>query len=436
MKDVQTPSISREAPPPLPSGAKRREPLRWREEWKQFVVLLKRAFFSKLRNNANLLITLLAAPILALLIGFVLRHSESGHYDFASAFHIPVYLFLSLVVAMFLGLTNSVDDITRDRPVLLRERNLNVRLSYYVLAKGITLASFAVIQCILFTLVGNVLLSVRGVFWIVFCTMFLTTMSGVAIGLVISALVNESKTAVLAIPVVLIPQIILAGALIKYEDMNRDLDFVYSIKQWAERHPGTAMEPRSDLKVPFICQFMPMRWSYEALVFAQAKHNPLTRRQEAIQRQIDELAAIPEPTTEQQDRLEDLKDVLAVLSGLQAKTPAALDKKFAEIDAVIAGGPFDREKFRTRERGVTAEQLYVNQKVTDLISKAEMEQSDYRNDLAGKRQLNVFFGPVKTYFGFRIGLLWFNSGVLIVSTLALFAVLLILLNYQMRNQSA
>ena len=201
----------------------------------------------------TLLITLLAAPVLALLIGFVLRHSESLHYDFASAFHIPVYLFLSLVVAMFLGLTNSVDDITRDRPVLLRERNLNVRLSYYVLAKAITLAAFAVIQCILFTLVGNALLSVRGVFWIVFVAMFLTTMSGVAIGLVISALVNESKTAVLAIPVVLIPQIILAGALIKYEDMNRDLDFVYSIRQWAARHPTSAMEPRSDLTVPFIC---------------------------------------------------------------------------------------------------------------------------------------------------------------------------------------
>ena len=33
--------------------------------------------------------------VLALLIGFVLRHSESEYYDFASAFHIPVYLFLA-----------------------------------------------------------------------------------------------------------------------------------------------------------------------------------------------------------------------------------------------------------------------------------------------------------------------------------------------------
>ena len=36
---------------------------------------------------------------------------------------------------MFLGLTNSADDIIRDRAVLQRERNLNVRLPYYVFAK-------------------------------------------------------------------------------------------------------------------------------------------------------------------------------------------------------------------------------------------------------------------------------------------------------------
>ena len=266
--------------------------------------------------------------------------------------------------------------------------------------------------------------------------MFLTTMSGVAIGLVISALVNESKTAVLAIPVVLIPQIILAGALIKYEDMNRDLDFVYSMRQWAARHPTSAMEPRSDLTVPFICSLMPMRWSYEALVFAQSKMNPLTRRQENIQRQIDQLAALPNPSPVQEERLEDLKDLLAILSGLQAQSASALSKKLAEIDAVIKGGPFDRKKFRTGERGVTAEQLYVNQKVTDLISKAEMEQSDYRNDSVERGALNVFFGPVKEYLGFKIGLLWFNTGVLVVSTLSMFFLLWLLLNYQVRNRPA
>ncbi len=433
MKDVQSPTPPRETPQSL-SASRRREPLRWREEWRQFRVLFKRAFFSKMRNNANLLLTLLAAPALALLIGFVLRHSEAERYDFASAYHIPVYLFLALVVAMFLGLTNSVDDITRDKPVLQRERNLNVRLSYYIFAKALTLGAFAVIQCVLFTFVGNFLLEVRGVFGILFSAMFFTTMSGVAIGLVISSLVNEAKTAVLAIPVVLIPQIILAGALIKYEDMNRDMDIVYTIRQWAERHPDSAMDPRSDLQVPLICELMPMRWSYEALVFAQAKMNPLTSRQEIIQKQINKLAALKNPTGAEDERMEDLKDLLAILSGLRDRDAGSLDRRFKDIDAVIAGGPFDRKNFRGKGGDITAEQLYTNTKITDLVSKAEMEQTDYRNDRIRRRHLNVFFGPTKEYLGLRFSVLWFNFGVLILSTLSLFFVLYLILNHQVRSR--
>ena len=432
MKDVQQPSAPREAAAPPQAPARRREPIRPREEWHQFVVLLKRAFISKLRNPANLLTTILEAPLLALLTGMVLRYSESDVYDFASAFHIPTYLFLSLVVAMFLGLTNSVDDIIRDRPVLMRERNLDVRLIYYVLAKALTLAAFAVIQCALFAWIGNWLLALRGGFWIVFFAMFLTTGSGVAIGLVISSLVAESKTGILIIPAVLIPQIILSGALIKYEEMNRNLDFVYTIQQWVNAHPDSAMPARSDLQVPLICEFMPTRWSYEALVFAQAKLNPLTRRQEAIQAQINRLVSEKHPTPAQEDRLEDLKDTLAVLSGLDASDAKTLDSQFRKIDAIIAGKPFNRSAFKGSGSGVTAEQLYVNQKVTDLISKAEMEQSDYREN----RHLNVFFGPMKEYLGIRSGLLWFNSLALLGSTLGLFFVLYLILRAQIRHRVA
>lgn len=433
MRDVRQPSAPREAALlPTSAPARRRAPIRWREEWHQFVVLFKRAFISKLRNPANLLTTILEAPLLALLTGMVLRYSVSDVYDFASAFHIPTYLFLSLVVAMFLGLTNSVDDIIRDRPVLMRERNLDVRLVYYVLAKALTLAAFAVIQCALFTWIGNGLLAVRGGFGIVFWAMFFTAGTGAAIGLVISSLVSESKTGILIIPVVLIPQIILGGALIKYEEMNRNLNFVYSIKQWVSHHPGSAMPARSDLEVPLICEFMPTRWSYEALVFAQAKLNPLTSRQEIIQSQINHLVAQRNLSPAQENRLEDLKDTLAVLSGLEASDPKTLDAQFSKIDAIIAGGPFDRSVFKGAGSGTTAEQLYVNQKVTDLISKAEMEQSDYRES----RHLNVFFGPVKEYFGLRAGILWFNSMVLVVSTFALFFVLYLILRGQIRHRVA
>jgi ABC-type multidrug transport system ATPase subunit/ABC-type transport system involved in cytochrome c biogenesis permease component len=435
MREVRQPASSRV---PVPSGPgaggnllrkAASEPFRWRDETSQFLVLLQRTFVSKLRNPANLVITLLAAPALAFLIGFVYRYSESDHYDYASAFHIPTYLFLSLVVAMFLGLTNSVDDVIRDRPVLMRERNLNVRLGYYVAAKVFTLGVFAVLQGALYALVGDALLEVRGMFWVIFSALFLTTMSGVAIGLLVSALVNDSKTGVLIIPVVLIPQLILAGAFTKYEEMNRNLDFIHSIHEWFDRHPGSAMEPRSDLQVPAICQFMPMRWSYEGLVFAQAKLNPLTVRQARIQGQINRLAALRNPTESQEDRLEDLKDLLALLSGLEGGSPAEVDSRMRAIDRVIAGAPFRRDQFSKGGSGVTAEQLYTNQKVVDLVSKAEMEQADYRD----KRHPNVFFGPVKRLLGVSIPMLWFNAAVMIGSSVLSFLALMVILRHQIRR---
>jgi ABC-type multidrug transport system ATPase subunit len=435
MKEVQQPASSRT---PIPAGPESRsnlpqrlagwEELRWRDELNQFLVLLQRTFISKLRNRANLLTTLVEAPMLAFLIGAVLRYSEGKSYDFASAFHIPTYLFLSLVVAMFLGLTNSVDDIIRDRPILLRERNLNVRIGYYLMAKAITLGLFAAAQCALFTLIGDRMVSIRGFYGIEFSALFLTAFSGIALGLLISSLAREGKTAVNIIPVVLIPQIILGGALIKYEEMNRNLDFIHSIHEWFNRHSDTAMEPRSDLQVPFICEFMPMRWSYEGIVFAQAKLNPLALRQARIQVQINRIASIKNLSNQQQDRLDDLKDLLAILSGLEARTPHDLDKRMERIDRVIAGGIFNRNELISERGGITAEQLYTNRKVLDLVSKAEMEQADYRDN----SHPNVFFGPVKNYFGLSIPLLWFNAGVMIASSLMIFTILYYILRRQIR----
>lgn len=194
------------------------------------------------------------------------------------------------------------------------------------------------------------------------------------------------------------------------------------------------MEPRSDLQVPLICELMPMRWSYEALVFAQAKLNPLTSRQEKIQKQINKLADLENPTDAEDERMEDLKDLLAVLSGLRDKDARSVDRRFKDIDAVIAGGPFDRKNFRSKGGDVTAEQLYTNTKITDLVSKAEMEQTDYRNDRIRRHHLNVFFGPTKEYLGLRFSVLWFNFGVLILSTLALFFVLYLILVHQVRSR--
>ncbi|PYL05152.1 MAG: hypothetical protein DME31_01230 [Verrucomicrobia bacterium] len=430
IQDVKQVSLRQEEAAPLPVAPveRKRLPFRWHDEWTQFRTLLRRSFTSKLRNRANLVITIGVSPVLALLIATILRYSENGTYDFASAYHIPTFLFLGLIVAMFLGLTNSADDIIRDRPVLQRERNIKVRLSYYVISKTLTLGVFALIQCILYVLIGNSVLQIRGMFWVDLGIMFMTAMSGVALGLLISSLVADPKTAANIVPLVLIPQIIMGGALIKYEDMNRNLALLHSLSHWFTEHPDTdkTIKSESKLQVPLVCQFIAMRWSYEEMIVAQAKLNPLTLRQDWANDEIQKLA--PKANTlGQRARLNDLKDVLALLSGLEGRSAREIEHYLKLVDPVIAGKQkFDPSLFREAKGPVTAEQLYVNQKVSDLLSKAEMEQNDYRRS----KRPNVFFGPEKRYFGIKFGMFTFDTIVLIGSMLGL----LVLLHWILRKQ--
>jgi hypothetical protein len=294
---------------------------------------------------------------------------------------------------------------------------------------------FAFIQCILFVLIANAVLSVRGMFWVHLGIVFMTAMGGVALGLVVSSLVSDPKTASNIVPLILIPQMILGGALIKFEDMNRNLGLVYTFSRWFSENPNPDKGKKMDskLKVPFVCQFIAMRWSYEELVVAQAKLNPLTRRQERAQREIDRLVDKKDQSPEAVQRLRDLKETLAVLSGLEAHSAKQLDGYLALVDEVIDGDrKFDRTLFQDASGPITAEQLYINQKVSDLISNAEMEQNDYRR--GGKP--NVFFGAEKRYLGTKIGVFWFNTTVLVGSTVALLGLLLWILRRQLEVRRA
>jgi hypothetical protein len=163
-----------------------------------------------------------------------------------------------------------------------------------------------------------------------------------------------------------------------------------------------------------------MRWSYEEMIVAQAKLNPLTRRQDRAQREIDRLVAEHRKDPEANKRLEDLKETLALLSGLEAKSADELDRYLRLVDQILNGKrPFDRALFKNANGPITAEQIYVNQKVSDLMSNAEMDQSDYRRG----NKPNVFFGAQKRYFGLKFGIFFFNTAVLILSTLGLLGLL-------------
>jgi ABC-type multidrug transport system ATPase subunit len=422
------PAPSQPVSAPTPRG---RTHFRLRDEWTRFRALWRRAFLSKLRNKLNLTLTLLIPPAIAILVALTLHYTaETGPYDFARAFHIPTYIFISLLLALFLGLVNSVTDIIRDRVTLHRERNLDVRLPYYIAAKFGTLCLFAAVQCAIFAFVGNAILEIRGMFWPYFYWLFLTSMAGSSLGLLVSGIVRDAMTAVLFVPLVLIPQLIFGGALIKYEEMNRNLDVRYVFQKFLTNNPIPELNDRENarLKIPLISRFVATHYTYEALIVAQAKQNPLASRQDALQDQIETLRVKKNRSEADDRRLEDLKDTLGLLSGLEAQSPREVEKRLRRVDAIIDGKTLDTSSLKSKPGDFHVDRLYTNQKVKDLVDNAEVEQSDIHKNVP----VNVFFSPMKRYFRISATVGTWNTSILLVASGLLMAALFALLKRQLR----
>ena len=369
----------------------------------------QRAFLSKLRNRANLATTLLEAPMLALLISLVLRWSEDDRYTFGSAFHIATYLFLSLVVAMFLGLTNSADEVIRDRALLTRERNLGSGLLGYLGTKILTLSIFAAVQCAFYVVIGNAVLEIRGMFLPYFFWLFVTSACGVTVGLLVSCFVDDVKTALNIIPLILLPQIILGGALIEYQEMNRDLPILSAIKRWTNT---STQEVENPLQVPLICEFMPLRWSYEGLVLAQGKYNPLARTLKTIREKEEALARMPTLTRAEEEELQALKEARTILLQLEAKNGRKIAREVGRIHRRVRKNSFSTETYREppKDPDIGVKEVFRNKKIYNLIDRSAMEVLDYRRD--PNIPLNVFFGVEKTYLGRTFETIWVNLWVM------------------------
>ncbi|HEX7492813.1 MAG TPA: ATP-binding cassette domain-containing protein, partial [Bacteroidales bacterium] len=129
--------------------------------WKQFQIYFSRDLKSKISNTQYVLLTILEAPILGFVLSFIIRYipdPDSKIYIFSENENIPIYIFMSLIVALFIGLTISAEEIFRDRKILKRERFLNLSRNSYLLSKVAILIMISTIQTLLFILIANPIL--------------------------------------------------------------------------------------------------------------------------------------------------------------------------------------------------------------------------------------------------------------------------------------
>jgi ABC-type multidrug transport system ATPase subunit len=226
------------------------------QNFSQFYNLFYRNIKNKFTNKINLGITFIAAPVLALLVAVILRfQAEGSTYSYYKNENVPMFIFMSVIIFIFLGLANSLDEILSEKRIVLREKKLNIKTIYYLLSKNITLSFFNLIQVVLYVFIASVVLQLRGIFLVNILFLFLAGMIGFSIGLVASAFIQDRKAIINILPIVIIPQIMFAGAVIKFDSMNPILRI------------------NSNASVPEFCEIIPSKWLFEGMMISYSTRN-------------------------------------------------------------------------------------------------------------------------------------------------------------------
>lgn len=434
--------------------------------FRQTALFLMRDLKSKLANRQYMTLTLLEGPVLGLILSYIIRYiadPSSDIYVFRENENIPVYIFMSIIVALFLGLTISAEEIFRDRRMLRREHFLRLSRSSYLLSKVSLLSIISALQAFLFLVVANPMLGIKGLFFPYWLTLFSIALCANMIGLNISSALNSAISIYIVIPLLMIPMMILSGAMFPFDKLNRNI-------------------ARPD-RVPLIAELMPTRWSYEALMVKQFTGNEYGRRVyplkqqmsisdfntiyriprmvEALDRSLESMSRQGRPDTENSE-LRLLKNEIGTISASGIVSPfASTDSVTAElftrelgsrIREWIAGA--DREYRRVshiadmsldnyvstnREALDVLYNKYHNDKLEDIVRKVyeRNKMLEFRDRLVQNADLiylepvpsgplsirTHFMAPVKNFLGFTIDTFTFNTMLVLFSVILLYILL-------------
>lgn len=230
---------------------------------KQLQIYITRDVLSKLTNRQYLLVNLFEAPILAFILSYITRYynidpSNEVGYNLMENSNLPVYIFMSVIVALFIGMTVSAQEIIKDRMILQRESFVNLSRSSYLMSKVFILTVLSAYQSLVFVLVGNSIMEIRDMYLQYWAVLFSTYVAANLLGLNISDGFKTSVTIYIVIPFLIIPQIILSGVIVKFDEINPAIS--------------------SPNKIPFYGEMMISRWAYEALAVYQFKNNKYERK--------------------------------------------------------------------------------------------------------------------------------------------------------------
>lgn len=209
---------------------------------RQFFILARRYAEIVWRDRRNLLLMLAQAPIIAALLALVF---DADIFDVTTGNFVQArtLLFLTVCCSIWFGTSNAAREICKERAIFRRERSANLKIVPYVFSKVAVLFTLCVVQSA--TMIAVIQTRIRlpdlGTVMVqkLFLVLVLTSVGGLAIGLLLSAVVSNPDKAGSLVPILLIPQLVMAGALIPLHGVAQDVSYLMFSK-WGYEMIGQA----------------------------------------------------------------------------------------------------------------------------------------------------------------------------------------------------
>ena len=200
--------------------------------FKQFISLLQRYYTIKKTDTINLLILFLQAPLIGLLIGLTLGKEENNP-NLPPSFINPV--FVMIVCSIFFGVLNTSREIVAERAIYYRERMVMLKIPSYLFSKYFLLTFISIFQSVTLVIVTYYLCGLKGDIMFIILNITLLSLSSMALGLLLSAIVKTPEAAISMAIFAIIPQIIFGGAILligKMEGIMKYASYLL-LSRWA-----------------------------------------------------------------------------------------------------------------------------------------------------------------------------------------------------------
>ena len=186
---------------------------------KQFSILSSRNIKILSRDRISLFLMLVSAPLVAMLdvaLAIILGRDLFA-YTGGNMANVTVTLFQPTIFAIMVGALATMREFVKEADIFRRERLVNLKVLPYVMSKMWVAALLALYQAAAYTGIHYLAFKMPGgiyEFLLIYITLVLATMAGMTLGLLASAAAPNANAAPLIVILLIVPQVVLGGALI------------------------------------------------------------------------------------------------------------------------------------------------------------------------------------------------------------------------------